>query len=312
MFYASGFIYNHIPKYIAKECTASYHLLKTYLSYYERTDLIMKKRISFYFLLTIIMGVIALGCSSEEASKQASSSDANVREISVGVGSNFEPYAYIDNDNQPAGYDVAVLKEINRRLPQYQFKYQSIELKNLLLSLDAKKIQIATQQFEKNPDREEKYLFTNEGFANYDKRLVIAKGRTDIKTIDDLVGKKVGCAQGSNTAAILEKYNQTHQQKINIVYVQNASSAVYDDIVNGRLDAGVMTRKTFKRNQEAFGDGLDIVNDSLFSKSEAYFILSKNETQLRDDIDKVLKEMKEDGTLSKLSYEYTNSDYDVE
>ncbi|TCS77487.1 transporter substrate-binding domain-containing protein [Pectinatus cerevisiiphilus] len=272
----------------------------------------MKKRISFYFLLTIIMGVIALGCSSEEASKQASSSDANVREISVGVGSNFEPYAYIDNDNQPAGYDVAVLKEINRRLPQYQFKYQSIELKNLLLSLDAKKIQIATQQFEKNPDREEKYLFTNEGFANYDKRLVIAKGRTDIKTIDDLVGKKVGCAQGSNTAAILEKYNQTHQQKINIVYVQNASSAVYDDIVNGRLDAGVMTRKTFKRNQEAFGDGLDIVNDSLFSKSEAYFILSKNETQLRDDIDKVLKEMKEDGTLSKLSYEYTNSDYDVE
>lgn len=312
MFYASGFIYSHIPKYIAKECTASYHLLKTYLSYYERTDLIMKKRISFYFLLTIIMGVIALGCSSEEASKQASSSDANVREISVGVGSNFEPYAYIDNDNQPAGYDVAVLKEINRRLPQYQFKYQSIELKNLLLSLDAKKIQIATQQFEKNPDREEKYLFTSEGFANYDKRLVIAKGRTDIKTIDDLVGKKVGCGQGSNTAAILEKYNQTHQQKINIVYVQNASSAVYDDIVNGRLDAGVMTRKTFKRNQEAFGDGLDIVNDSLFSKSEAYFILSKNETQLRDDIDKVLKEMKEDGTLSKLSYEYTNSDYDVE
>ncbi len=54
------------------------------------------------------------------------------------------------------------------RLPQYEFKFQSIELKNLLLSLDAKKINIATQQFEKNPDREAKYLFTNEGFVNYD------------------------------------------------------------------------------------------------------------------------------------------------
>ncbi|MDQ0204500.1 transporter substrate-binding domain-containing protein [Pectinatus haikarae] len=271
----------------------------------------MKKHILFYFLLAVIAGALLTGCGSKQAAEQ-SASGSSPREISVGAGSNFEPYTYIDKDNQPAGYDVAVLKEINRRLPQYQFKYQSIELKNLLLSLDAKKIQLATQQFERNPDRENKYLFTNEGFANYDKRLIVAKGRTDIKTIDDLAGKKVGCGQGSNTAAILEKYNQSHDNKINIVYVQNGNSAVYDDIVNGRLDAGVMTRKTFKRTNDAFGGGLDIVDDNLFSKSEAYFILSKNETQLRDDIDTVLKEMKADGTLSKLSYEYTNSDYNVE
>lgn len=273
----------------------------------------MKKRFLTYIFLGVITGALLLaGCSSKQAVSQEGNGNSKVQEVLVGAGSTFEPYAYIDENNQPAGYDVAVLKEINRRLPQYEFKFQSIELKNLLLSLDAKKIRIATQQFEKNPDREAKYLFTNEGFANYDKRIVVAKGRTDIKTIDDLAGKRVGCSQGSNTAAILEKYNQDHPQKINIVYTSGGNSTVYDDIVNGRLDAGVMTRKTFTRTNEAFGGGLAIIEDNLFSKSEAYFILSKNDTQLRDDIDKALKEMKQDGTLSKLSYQYTNGDYNVE
>ncbi len=275
----------------------------------------MKKCFSTYLLSGILAGALLLaGCSSQKSANPASGANdtKQVRQVPVGAGSTFEPYAYIDKDNQPAGYDVAVLKEIDARLPQYEFKFQSIELKNLLLSLDAKKINIATQQFEKNPDREAKYLFTNEGFANYDKRIVIAKGRTDIKTIDDLAGKRVGCSQGSNTAAILEKYNQGHDKKINIVYTTGGASVVYDDLVNGRLDAGVMTKKTFNRNNEAFGGGLGIIEDGLFSQSEAYFILSKNEVQLRDDIDKVLKEMKTDGTLSKLSYEYTNTDYNVE
>jgi L-cystine transport system substrate-binding protein len=277
----------------------------------------MKKRFSTYLLSGILAGALLLaGCSSQKSANPASGAAVNdtkqIRQVLVGAGSTFEPYAYIDKNNQPAGYDVAVLKEIDARLPQYEFKFQSIELKNLLLSLDAKKINIATQQFEKNPDREAKYLFTNEGFANYDKRIVVAKGRTDIKTIDDLVGKRVGCSQGSNTAALLEKYNQGHDKKINIVYTTGGASVVYDDLVNGRLDAGVMTKKTFNRNNEAFGGGLGIIEDGLFSQSEAYFILSKNEVQLKDDIDKVLKQMKADGTLSKLSYEYTNTDYNVE
>lgn len=277
----------------------------------------MKKRFSTFLLSGVLAGALLLaGCSSQKSANPAAGAAANdtkqVRQVLVGAGSTFEPYAYIDKNNQPAGYDVAVLKEIDARLPKYEFKFQSIELKNLLLSLDAKKINIATQQFEKNPDREAKYLFTNEGFANYDKRIVVAKGRTDIKTIDDLVGKKIGCSQGSNTAALLEKYNQGHDKKINIVYTSGGASVVYDDLVNGRLDAGIMTKKTFNRNNEAFGGGLGIIEDGLFSQSEAYFILSKNEVQLRDDIDKVLKEMKADGTLSKLSYQYTNTDYNVE
>jgi L-cystine transport system substrate-binding protein len=236
---------------------------------------------------------------------------AEVRQIAIGIGNAFEPYAYIDENNQPAGYDVAVLKAVDERLPQYEFVFESLEFKNLLLGVDAGKYDIASQQFEVNPERAEKYLFTTEGFANYDKRIVVKKGRTDIQSIDDLVGKKVAVTGGSNSAAILEKYNATHDKKIDIVY-EGSNQVAYDNIVNGRIDAGVMTRRVFNRVNNAFGGGLGIVEKNLFSKSDAYFILAKKETQLRDDIDAALRELKKDGTLSKLSFQYTNGDYTAE
>ena len=54
--------------------------------------------------------------------------------------------------------------------------------------------------------------------------------------------------------------------------------------------------------------------DFLFPQNNTYFLFGKNEegAALREDVDKALKEMKEDGTLTKLSIEYTGSDYNSE
>ncbi|GHV56843.1 amino acid ABC transporter substrate-binding protein [Synergistales bacterium] len=267
----------------------------------------MKKSISGVLLLSFVFSALAGLLLS------AGTAAAAAREIVVGVGTDFEPYVFIDANNKPAGYDVAVLKEVNKRLPQYTFVFEPIQLKNLLLSIDSGKVDVASQQFEKNPERESKYLFADEGFSNYDKRIVFRKGRADIKTIDDLAGKKVAAGQGSNTAAILEKYNAAHPgKKIEILYQHGSNQVVYDDIVNGRLDAGVMTRRVFNKLNNSLGGGLEQVTDSLFSKSSAYFVLAKKETRLKADIDKALREIKADGTLSKLSKEYTGGDYTSE
>ena len=50
--------------------------------------------------------------------------------------------------------------------------------------------------------------------------------------------------------------------------------------MNGRLDAIVATKKTFKKYNEAFGGGYDINEDSYFSESQAYFMLAQGEEQL--------------------------------
>lgn len=251
--------------------------------------------------------------TSDGADSETGADPDEVRTVYVGVGATFEPYCYIDEDNKPAGYDVAVLEEIDARLPQYEFVIENMELSNILVSLDTGKVSIGSQQFERNPEREEKYLFTNEGIGNYDKRIVYKAGRTDIHSIDDLAGLRVSATLGSNTATILQQFNDTHDEQIEIVYDNGATSeSIYDDIMNGRLDAMVSTRKVYNRDNEAFGGGYEINEDSLFSESDAYYMLAQGEEQLRDDIDEILKEMKEDGTLTEISIEYTGSDYDAE
>ena len=50
--------------------------------------------------------------------------------------------------------------------------------------------------------------------------------------------------------------------------------------------------------------------DFLFPQNNTYFLFGKNEegAALREDVDKALKEMKEDGTLSKITTEYLGVD----
>ena len=57
----------------------------------------------------------------QDITAQGNSDSQKVRKVYVAVGATFEPYTYIDENNQPAGYDVAVLQEIDNRLPQYEF-----------------------------------------------------------------------------------------------------------------------------------------------------------------------------------------------
>ena len=57
----------------------------------------------------------------QDTTTQGNSDSQKVRKVYVAVGATFEPYTYIDENNQPAGYDVAVLQEIDNRLPQYEF-----------------------------------------------------------------------------------------------------------------------------------------------------------------------------------------------
>ena len=87
------------------------------------------------FAGAVLAAAVLAGCSSKTAESgaaqdagqntaQGNSDSQEVRKVYVAVGATFEPYTYIDENNQPAGYDVAVLQEIDNRLPQYEFWMQ--------------------------------------------------------------------------------------------------------------------------------------------------------------------------------------------
>ena len=99
------------------------------------------------FAGAVLAAAVLAGCSSKTAESgaaqdagqnttQGNSDSQEVRKVYVAVGATFEPYTYIDENNQPAGYDVAVLQEIDNRLPQYEFQIENMELANISVALD--------------------------------------------------------------------------------------------------------------------------------------------------------------------------------
>lgn len=255
----------------------------------------------------VATGILLTGCGSSSSTSTASNS--NVKKIIVGTGNSYKPYCYLDENNNPAGFDVEILREVDRRLPQYEFEYQTSEFKNVLLSLDAKKIDIAAHEYEKNPEREEKYLYGKEGYVDYSLKIAVKKGRTDIKTLDDLKGKSITVSQGGNSAYIMEQYNKKNDNAVKLVYGSD-DAVQYNDVATGRVDAILLTKSDLNLRNKAYGDKLEFAKDSpVVNESYAYFIFDKNNTQLQEDVDGALRSMKEDGTIAKLSKDILGDDY---
>lgn len=291
----------------------------------------MKKRI--WIASTLVLLLAATGCGSknnsnggaaspsESANASATSetaaassgpeasAPAQVKKIVVGTGTQFPQVCFIDDKGNLTGFDVELVKEIDKRLPEYEFELQTMDFSNLLLSLETKKIDFVAHEMEKNPEREAKYLFNKEPYAHWRNKIIVAKDNDSIHSLDDLAGKKVLTSATSAEAQILENYNKAHDKKINIVYQSGAANDTVSQVSSGRVDATIGADFTLSLIDPQ--GKLKTVGDDL-SEADILFVFRKDDPesqQLSDAIDGAIKELKADGTLGELSKHWLGQDY---
>lgn len=269
----------------------------------------MKKKVGFLLVLGLLAGMLAgCGTAKEASTNGAASAEGGkeVKKIIVGTGTQFPNVCFIDANGKLTGYDVELVKELDKRLPEYEFEFQTMDFSSLLLSLETKKIDFVAHQMEKNPEREAKYLFNKEPYSIFFNKVVVPKTNTDIKSIDDLKGKKVLTSATSNEAYILQEYNKKNKDAIEIVYTNAPSNDRTNQILTGRAAAIITTDFALKSYPN--GDKLKTVGDPL-TQSDVLFVLRKDEQELSDKLDTAIKELKADGTLSKLSIQWLGEDF---
>ncbi len=119
-----------------------------------------------WFILStaLILTLTLAGCGSSKnnagANAEAASGEASkaVKKIVVGTGTQFPNVCFIDENGKLTGFDVELVREIDKRLADYEFDIQTLEFTNLLLSLETKKIDLVAHEMEKNPEREAEIL----------------------------------------------------------------------------------------------------------------------------------------------------------
>lgn len=267
------------------------------------------KKWSVLTLTTAI--VLALtGCSTGGDTKTASGAGGakEPTKIIVGTGTQFPNVAFIDENNKLTGYDVELVREIDKRLDDYEFDLQTMEFTNLLLSLETNKIDMVAHQMEKNPEREQKYLFNKEAYSHWKNKIAVLKDDNAIHSIDDLKGKKVLTTATSAQAILLENYNKQNNNALDIVYSSGVANDSIAQLKAGRVAAFVAADFTLPLIDPS-GE-LKLVGPAL-SESDTLFMFRKDdpdEQKLADRIDEALKEIKADGTLKKLSEQWLGFD----
>ena len=280
--------------------------------------------VSAVILLTVVLSACGADNNSGNSAGAGSNTDsaanttangqadapAQVKKIIVGTGTGFPKVCFLDENGKLTGFDVELVREVDKRLPNYEFEFQTMEFKNILLSLDTKKIDFAAHEFEKNPEREEKYLFNKVPYAHWRNKIIVSKDNNDpIQSLDDLKGKKFLTSATSAEAQILLNYNKEHKDALKIVYSSGAANDTVSQITSGRVDAAVGADFTLSLIDPQHK--LKTVGNAL-SEADILFVFRKNDPdsqKLADDIDVALNEIKADGTLSKLSQQWLGADY---
>lgn len=263
---------------------------------------IKMKKIVNVVVLAFVSAIFAVNIFAAKNEKKA-----KAKTIIVGTGKIFAPFCYLDDNGNLAGYEKDVLDAVDELLPQYTFKYETFDFANILIALQAGKVDIGAHQYGKTPQREENYLFGNQPYRAAANKIVVLKSRNDISKLEDLHGKTVNSNTGNLVTEFLERYNKAlpDNQKINVI-VTPSNVPVEEKIAkikNGTYDA-VFTHNPAdidKWNAE-YGDILKAAGDlSKETTVYTYHVFRKNDVELRNAVDGALKKLIADGTLSKIS-----------
>lgn len=120
-----------------------------------------------------------------------SSGASDATEIKVGTGNEALPYAYLDENGEYDGYDVAVVKAIDEKLLDYTFTFEGADFPTTLSNLESNKVQMAAYEYEVNDERKEKFVYGDVGYVVWDTYIVSdPDAGTVYDSFEDLAGKK--------------------------------------------------------------------------------------------------------------------------
>ncbi|MBC6695756.1 transporter substrate-binding domain-containing protein [Terrisporobacter mayombei] len=254
-------------------------------------------------IMTLVSIMLLTGCSSSKNNENLTSEESQT--VRVATSGTYYPFGFQKN-GELKGFEVDFWNEYSKRTGD-KVEWILADFSGLFGLLDSDKADVISAQLTPTDERKEKYYFTNP--YNYSgTNIVVREDDDNIKSLENLVGKKVGIGTGAVANEIVkEKYPNNEIEIVN--YSSATLKGNYQDLEMGRLDAVIA------QDVEAL---IAIKEDNLKLKlvekpiqfGEVAFPVQKNEKgkALADKVNTVIKEMQEDGTLTKLSEKWLGYD----
>ena len=251
----------------------------------------MKKLVAALLVL-FVAGMLVAGCGG-----------ADKKKIVVGLDDNFPPMGFRDEKNNIVGFDVDMAKEAGKRLGM-EVEFKPIDWNSKEAELSGKRVDVLWNGLTITEKRKENILFSKPYMEN--RQIIVVLANSPIKTKADLAGKVVGTQDGNSGVEAIEKevavLKSFKEFKKYPDYV-----AAFMDLKAGRLDALVVDEIVGRYFMAKKAGEYAVLQDN-FGSEEYGIGLRKDDKELLAKLQKVMDEMKKDGTAAKISQQWFGAD----
>jgi len=170
--------------------------------------------------------------------------------------------------------------------------------------VDAGRYQAAANNLIYTKKRADKYLYSLPPLV-----LVSRKDKA-LTSLQDIAGKSTQDDTGTSTAKVVTDWNQSHSDNpATIQYSGEDVAKRLTDLSNGEFDFLIFDKISVQKIIQERGLDLNLVDLESNDNPNNYIIFSSDEKEFKEQFDKVLKELYQDGTLEKLSKTYLGGSY---
>lgn len=217
--------------------------------------------------------------------------------LTVGTNAEFPPFEYVDDNGEPDGFDVALIKAIGEKLG-VEVEVENMEFESLVAAIGSK-IDVAIAGMTVTDERKESVDFSD---AYYDAvQYVIVPEGSDIASAADLAGKAIGVQLGTTGDFIA-----TDDVEGSEVSRYNKAVDAVNDLINGRVDCVIIDKNPALVFESTFEGQVKAIPGEQFEFGvEEYAIaVPKGDAAMLSQVNKALEEIKADGTFDELVKQY--------
>ena len=219
--------------------------------------------------------------------------------LKVATEGTFSPFSYYNDKNELVGYDVDVARAVAEKLG-LKIEFLTAPWDAMLAAFDAGKADAVFNQVSITDERKKKYEYSVPYTVVYG-AIIVHKDNNDIKSFEDLKGKKNADSATSNWAQVAKKYGA---QKVTV----DSFAKSMELLIARRVDTVVLDNTVFYDFLKQRPDAPIKTAAKLKDVDYSAAIVQKGNKELADQISKALNELKAEGKLKEISLKYFGKD----
>lgn len=247
---------------------------------------------------------VLAGCSSEGSGSNSDQEQTVWEEVQeeetmqVAISGTLFPSNYHGDDNGLTGYEVEVMNEVGNRLG-VDIEYIEMGVDGILTSVQNGQVDAAVNSLQITENRLEDFNFSIPIMHSFGGAVVRESDNSGIESLDDWEGKK---AAGGATTTYMQIAEQLGAEPV--VYDNATNDIYFRDVASGRTDFIPNDFYVSNTAVQNFSDLGVTMSDVYYNPTEIGIVFSNEDASLKEQIDPIIEEMQQDGTLTQLSEEF--------